>query len=322
MLSGLLVSLAFQFRYQMAFAAFGLLAWLLVYRKLDLLHWTYLSVGALIGLGIGFAADQWLYGSWQFTPYIYFQSNILEGKAATFGVSPWWFYFTESFKNLGLGINLLVFALLFIGLYRSWKHPFTWIFIPFLFAHILVGHKELRFMFPMLIPFITLLAAGWAAIPDRVSSHFAIKPLGFLLLGINLLLLIYRLQAPSEIRMPYYRFLYQQAQFNKELLAFYYETESKLYTNSIYGPGNLRMSFYRPANLRQIPITQTEQMDQVDISKTKNFLINFSPTLPPSRTKNQRLAFKYSAWQFSDLRSLHFFKKTDIPIKIFQIDSR
>jgi hypothetical protein len=186
----------------------------------------------------------------------------------------------------------------------------------------LVDHKELRFMFPMFIPFTAMVATGWTVISERVNDHFLVKPFGCLLFGINLLLLIYRLGVPSETTMPYYRYLYQQAQSNTQLLVFYYKSESTQRSYNLYGPNHLQMSFYRPVNIRLTPISHPNQMDQYDMSKSKNFVISFFPTLPPSSTKIQRLAFKYSSWRFSDLKSFHFFKKTDVQIKIFHVYPR
>jgi len=323
LLGGLLVSLAFQLRYQMAFAILSFLAWLLVFRKLNLQQWFYFIAGTLFGLVIGFAVDYWLYHSWQFTPYIYFHSNITHGMASTFGTAPWWYYFTELFKTLGPGLNFLLLGLFLIGLWRSRRHPFTWMLIPFIIGHVLVGHKELRFMFPMLIPFLYFVSTGWPGIPDRIRQHILIKPIAVVLMGINILLLIYRLKEPAEKLMPYYRYLYDRAPpSGNAILVFYYEPNSTVFTNSIYGPGNLRLTFYRPPKLKQIPIRNPSEMDQFDISKTQNFVINVYPTLPPSRTKNQGLAFKYSAWLFSDLRKFQFFKKTTLPWKIFYLQNK
>lgn len=322
LLGGLALSLSFQFRYQIAFALLGFLAWLITFRKLDFHQWLYFSGAALVGLGIGLLADYWMYHTWQFTPYLYFHSNIIEGKAATFGTSPWWFYFTSLFKTLGPGLNVLLLGLFLIGVWRSLRHPFTWMLILFVIGHIVVDHKEMRFLFPMLIPFLYLVSSGWAGIPEGLKRPLWVKPIAIILLCINLLLLIYRLKEPAERLMPHYRFLYDRAKSGRDMLIFFYEPNSTFYTNSIYGPGNLRMTFYRPARLRQIPIHRPEEMDQFDISKTQNLVINFYPTLPPSRSKNQGLAFKNSQWLYSDLRKFQFFKSVDNPCKIFNLQPK
>lgn len=320
--SGLLISLSFQFRYQMAFGILGWMAWLVFYKKLSRLQWLYVFAGILSGFLLGLIADKWLYGNWQLTPFRYFHSNIIEHKAASFGIKPWWFYFTEFFTTIGPVLNVVAIVLLGYGLFTARQHAFTWIFIPFLAGHLFVDHKELRFMFPMLIPFIYLVSAGWMALPIRITSSILVRLLGMVLLVINSFLLVYRLKEAAHVPMPYFRYLYDQATQGVNLTVFYYETDSKFHTNSIYGPGNLRMTFYRPAGLIQLPIHHPGEMDQYDLSKTRNFIINVNKTLPPSRTKDQGLAFKYSPWTFEDLRRYRLFKPSDINWKIFYIRPR
>ncbi len=51
-----------------------------------------LAAAFLIACAAGTLADRWLYDAWVFTPYEYARANLIEGKAASFGVKPWWFY--------------------------------------------------------------------------------------------------------------------------------------------------------------------------------------------------------------------------------------
>ncbi|MFN0212874.1 MAG: hypothetical protein ACKVT2_01355, partial [Saprospiraceae bacterium] len=92
LVAGLLLGISFFFRYQIAFAGLGLVAWLLFHKKLGWLSWAALITGASLATAIGFAADFWLYGEWTCAPCNYFSTNILHSEAK-FGTEPWWWYF-------------------------------------------------------------------------------------------------------------------------------------------------------------------------------------------------------------------------------------
>ncbi len=53
---------------------------------------------------------------------------------------------------------------------RRPRHVVTWMLLPFLFVHFLLGHKELRFFFPALFfaPYFLVLFAG--AFPQRIFA--------------------------------------------------------------------------------------------------------------------------------------------------------
>ena len=88
---GLLAGAAFIVRFQVGFALLGFGLWLLVYlRKVSLLSG--LGLGVVAMLGVGTAADRWLYGIWTCTPLNYLHENILQGHIDSFGIDPWWYY--------------------------------------------------------------------------------------------------------------------------------------------------------------------------------------------------------------------------------------
>lgn len=144
---GLLLGISFMCRFQVGFMIMGLMAWLIFIQKINLRNFSIISSGILIGIIVCAIADYYFYGNWVFTPWNYFSANILAGKAASFGVEPWYMYLAiAGFLPYGI---LYVFASIYFIIYRP-KHIITWIMLPFIFAHLLVGHKELRFLTPLL----------------------------------------------------------------------------------------------------------------------------------------------------------------------------
>jgi phosphatidylinositol glycan class B len=85
--------------------------------------------------------------------YMYFYVNLIQGRSAAFGVEAWYWYVPKLARHLG---PLLLFAC--IGARRS---PFLgWMALSILVFHSLVGHKEARFLYPMMPMAITLAAVG------------------------------------------------------------------------------------------------------------------------------------------------------------------
>jgi phosphatidylinositol glycan class B len=129
--------------------------------------------------------DYWFYDELVLTPYNYFFANIVENRAAGWGTSPWWYYIIQFFLQSVPPISLLLFLFFCIGLHKKRAHVFTWCLVPFLLAHFVVAHKEMRFMFPMLLPFIYLAAMGvdWFFVNRRYNKAlrfsicFCSKPL-------------------------------------------------------------------------------------------------------------------------------------------------
>lgn len=150
---GLLVGMAFLFRYQVAFMIAGYGLWLLVVQRPDWKSVAAFTLGGLLPLGLGFGIDRWFYGEWVFTPWYYFAENILEDKAAHFGIDPWWQYFDYIFIAGVPPFSILYMAAIFLFIWWNPRDLLTWISVPFLLVHVLVGHKELRFLYSLL-PFL------------------------------------------------------------------------------------------------------------------------------------------------------------------------
>jgi phosphatidylinositol glycan class B len=219
--AGLLLGLSFFFRYQIAFAGIGLGAWLIWLKRPNLSAWFWLITGALISLFIGLAADVWLYDDWVFAPYNYFFSNIVEGKAATFGVSPFWWYFTELPVALVPPLSVVLLLLAGYGIYKRPSHVFSWILIPFVLVHSMVAHKEVRFLFPMAITFFFFAAAGWEAFAAHKKVS-AVWLRGFqALLIINALLLVSRIFIPAKELAAYAKFLWYWAEKHPESTVYF-----------------------------------------------------------------------------------------------------
>ena len=170
-LLGICLALSFIFRFQMGLAIFGLGVWALL---IDKRGWRYFIVPivsffvtyAFLGVGV----DSWFYGEFVFTPYKYVVVNS-EVSADWFGSEPWWFYLYNLVSYPSYYVGLPLVAAIIYLLVRNPKNPYLWCLIPFIVAHSMVAHKEVRFLFPMafLIPAILM------SVIERLDSKWSGK---------------------------------------------------------------------------------------------------------------------------------------------------
>ena len=229
---GLLLGLAFSLRHQLGLMALGIGIWILLNKKESAYQWFLTFCPAIfLGVSIGILSDIYGYREWTLTPWNYIYHNLVLDKISNFGISPFYSYFTWSLKHLHLwGVMLLV------GLWAAIRNPKDWVcwtILPFLLAHVLIGHKELRFLYPLtyLLLFQSILFMqnkNWRR-PWFVNT----------LVVLNGFFLLFTLFKPAHTPINFYQYLY----FNKI---------EKIYVfNDPDGPRPiLEMKFYTRPNLQ------------------------------------------------------------------------
>lgn len=209
MLSGIFFGASFFIRPQMAAAIAGFVFWLIVIDKMPFKKLAGLILTILIPLLLFTCVDAWFYGEWTCTPYNYFHANIVQHKAAEFGIKSWWYYFYQLIAKSAPPMSILLFAMFLVGVYKNPKDAFVFTILPFVFLHLLIGHKELRFLFPVMYLYIYLFSLGF----DYVISNkgfFNIHNWYEKILILCIPLLIARSFLPSGGGIEHYRYLYDK----------------------------------------------------------------------------------------------------------------
>lgn len=241
LLAGIMLGFSFYFRFQIGFAIAGLCMWLLFMQRFSIPKFLLMGISMCLAFSVSTAADYWLYGEFVCTPCNYFRANIIENKAANFGVSPWWNYF-KLFIYKGMPpLSILLLIAFLIGLYRKPKSVFTWCMVPFIIGHSCVGHKELRFMFPMAVAFVYLSATGIIQLWSWISSGRLRSTLAVLMISVNLLLLAGVAFSPAQPVVKLYKFLYHHGKHHKMTLL--------CKEKSPYDIRSLNVHFYRSEHL-------------------------------------------------------------------------
>src|SRR5258708_2354188 len=159
LITGFLFCLSFYFRFQMGLAILGFMVWMFLFER-KLKNIFLLGLAFLAGMAINTWLDHGFYHEWVFTPYKYYEVNIIQGKAASMGTASFLVY-------IGLLVVVvtappLSILLLYYGIKASFKkysQPLSITVFFFIVGHCLISHKEERFLFPILNILPVLI--GW-----------------------------------------------------------------------------------------------------------------------------------------------------------------
>jgi phosphatidylinositol glycan class B len=239
---GALWGFSFDCRFQTGFLIAGAVLWALIVARAKF-SLTLLS-GFTVAFAVGLLLDHWGYGVWNFTPWNYYLENIIHGKAAEFGVSPWYDYFPRVLAQAVPPISLLVVALTLVATLRYPLNPLVWVVVPFLVAHSVIGHKELRFIFPVAAALPTLSVLGLQTFKvfrtERLPVFFN-HPLWKTVVGLNVVLLTVVMFRPIRFEIPFFKKVYQTAA-RQDWKDLYYLGQNP------YDMAAVRSHFYRPKN--------------------------------------------------------------------------
>jgi phosphatidylinositol glycan class B len=255
LLAGVCFGLAFEFRLQIAFSIGGALGWIwLTSADAWLRTWSKLALvcfASLVPIAAGTLIDRWGYGQWTFAPWNYFHADVVLGIPNQDSVSPFWWYFFDTNANPLAPITLLWTLAMLIAWVRFPRNIITWFTLPFFLGHSVFPHKEVRYLFPIVLlsVFFFVLAyvperdeaaqpAWLRAVWRRRKSWFAI-----VLYGLNIAGLLYGCVSAKQPSVNFQKYVYD-----------HYPQGCTLYllgedTKSPYENVGLNMYFYRPPNL-------------------------------------------------------------------------
>jgi phosphatidylinositol glycan class B len=155
---GCLIGIAFLLRFQTAFLSLGILAWI-VFQKKERSNVFIVVLAGMAMLALGTVADHWFYGEWLCSPWRYVDLAFIH-KHLEFGSKPFYFYALLLTLMLTPPIGLLIVVSVLAFFYTQPRSLYTWALLPFLLLHTIIGHKEFRFMYPVmsLFPLAVVLA--------------------------------------------------------------------------------------------------------------------------------------------------------------------
>lgn len=258
-LSGVCFGLAFLFRYQIALLVAGFGLWLLFVYRETWRRMLAVIAGGLLILLIAYPLTYWLYGEWTLPAWNYLASNLIEGKAATFGTRPWYGYFELVFLRgiPPLGLVYVVATVGYCAVYR--RDPVSWMVATFVIVHSLLARKDVRFLFPLL-PLLPVMIVGFVHalrgtydVSER-TTHF-LRYFGILCIVVNFILLASVMVRPAHSGLKVARYLYDR--YPDQLLIT--GPQAKLFHAEDTSP-----RFYSRAGYRQVQVAGTDVKPEVD----------------------------------------------------------
>jgi len=252
-----LAAIGFQWRYQIGLALLGAAIWCWVYRVVT---WREQLLGvavfALVTV-LGSAVDAWGYGQIIFMPWVYLKVQLIEGRAAQFGVTPFWEYIRILLVQVPqpFGLIALILALLVPIFLPSSVGTFAAAF--FMLGHCAIGHKELRFLYPLVPLFVLMLVQMYDLIGDHgIWSRPSVR----LALSVLLLLNFAYLGEALAPRQPVIEVLRPlQTSAGEKAIPFWHGE------NPVEVCGNLRLNFYVPKN---VVVLQANDLSPIPIEQS------------------------------------------------------
>ena len=288
---GFLLVLSFFFRFQIVFAIIGLGVWLLFIKKIYWQNWLAIIFAGLFTAFACIYIDKWMYGTWVLTPYNYYVVQIVQHIAADFGTDPCWYY---PVLFIMLAIPPLSVVLLYffgVGIYSKPKSAFVFILIPFIIGHSIIGHKEMRFMFPIWFAFVYITAIG---IDFYIRKY---KPNKFftisykVLIILNFCALLYRMVAPAQEAMPCFKFVRNEFKQPTTILCI---------GEPLFNLSTLKVNFYKPKNITETVFKNETELNTFLMINTQDSVIVFKKaarlTTIPINYTDKRIFCMFPDW--------------------------
>lgn len=262
LLLGLAAGALFAVRFQMGFALLGYGLWLLVFCRRGRLY-AGMVPGVVLMLAAGLAADRWLYGAWTFTPWNYLRENILNAHMLKFGADPWWYYLTAVVSEGAVLFGVLLLSAVVWFFWRNPRHLITWTLMPFIAVHFFMAHKELRFLFPVLMFAPFLIVWFVRELPQRVTASRGWVIAVWTLVVINLGATAYCLvQDTPEIC--FYKMMRSYCAHKPRVVALNLAEEKTFYSymQRVTEPRVVETRVYMPNNFDNLHFETSEQLEQ------------------------------------------------------------
>lgn len=206
--SGLFWGLSYLARSQMALMVAPLWFYRLVKEKRLDATLIKSAIGVLIMIGAGVVIDSIGYQKLTFSTWNYFYQNFMGDVLTRMGTDSFFAYMKWSILKgippLGL-VALICYGLFVI---RFLKHPLTWMTLPIVIFHHLIGHKELRFLFPVIALTPLCMAKVMEIYPSLLLNkwwrHF--NKVLFVQNGILLVVILFH---PPNSAIDFYEFIWK-----------------------------------------------------------------------------------------------------------------
>ena len=202
-------------KFTTVFNALPFFLWIVFFRFNFLILFIF-GIFVLLALSLGLYIDYINWGSFKNTYYQFYYHNLTTGemgKMKYFGVEPWYYYFFEIIKQLAPILSIFFLLGLLYFWIKNVKNVFTWITLFSFIIFSSIGHKEIRYIFPIYIfaPFFI------AYLLEFFSNKYFLNVFKSLIIISNLVFLTLTLITPANAKVGVYKFLYENTNKNQNI---------------------------------------------------------------------------------------------------------
>ena len=261
---GIILGFSFLIRYTNLFLIAFLGLWTLLINKNKFKHLLIALFSFSIIFLIGVIIDYWGYNKFTLSSLNYFLLNYEWKQMNYFPTYPWWYNFYLIIKEFLPPISILVLFSFFVFWFKFPKNILTWTTLPYFIFLTTLGHKETRYLFPILI-FTPIFFGGFVEFLiqygrniKKLFNNYFIKFFLFLFVFINFIALITLSITPANNSTKLYKFLYKNP----------YQIE-KLYIldKFPYKKSGLLINYYRNDDIDFVKIFNKDECPE----RIKNF---------------------------------------------------
>lgn len=235
---GFFLGLSYGVRYQLAVAVAVLWFWAIYNYPKKVKQHTFSALSILAIIILGVLVDYFGYGVWTFAPYNLYLANFVDGILSAHGESPIYAYILLSLKG-----GIFPLALVFLissawAFYKRLNNPFVCSMLAFFLFHTIIGHKELRFIFPML--FFTPLYLLFFIEDNlgKLKKYKAVSIFGLFLIIINFVALTTVSFKAANSYVDFHKYIYESE------INHFYSKDYDPFSNT-----KLTYNFYKKQNL-------------------------------------------------------------------------
>jgi phosphatidylinositol glycan class B len=211
-LAGIFWGLAYHARFQMALpVAFVWFHGCFFDRNIKKLSLS--AAGVIVAILLGTVIDYWGYGEWSFSLWHYYRTNFLEGIMAKVKHYPSYWYVRWGILRGVPPVSLVLIAATIWGWVKMWRHPLTWMTLPLFIFHSLVGHKEVRYLFPTMVLAPLFLLFYYDQHKEKVHMWWEKRSFRYfinLCLIVNVVTLVIASTKPVNPSVNFYSYLWDQ----------------------------------------------------------------------------------------------------------------
>ncbi len=206
-LISLFSGVSFLLRHQLGLMVLPMCLHLLISKSVKIGEWLkFILIPMLAVLLFGLLIDSFGYNTLSYSPWNYVYQNLILGKVNNFGTHSVFAYTKWIIIKLSPFFGVPLILGFFYYLTKKKSSIYLWTTLPFIIIHHLIGHKELRFLYPI-APLATVMAVDYFHQIKLSKNKYFLK-FARVIFFINIIAMLFVISKSAYTPMKFYQYLY------------------------------------------------------------------------------------------------------------------